>query len=425
MISRRKTRTPRQAARRRATRTEGEQRRGRARWTGRARKERGSARQSPESREFSGAVFWCVVFLAGLGMVMVFSATAPLSAGESIPPHFLRHLGAVLVGGVLALVASRLPVRVWHAIALPLWAFVLLLLTVTLFAGVRVNGAQRWLPIFGTGITFQPAELAKLATVMAVAVVLSRRDGHAPVPISRFGIAIALAGLPAALCVFQPDLGNAVLLLGLAGLILFIAGAPLRALAAPAALASVGIAAYSIFNPYAFRRWIGFINPWGTSQEQGYQLVQSFVAFGRGRLFGVGLGDGRQKLFYLPEAHTDFILAVISEELGLIGVLMVLGAFAALLVVGVRIALRCRQRFAMLLSFGMTGLLTVPALVNAAVVMGVAPTKGLTLPLLSYGRSSLIVSCLAVGILIGVARSQAPAGQRAVKGALPRGLVRV
>jgi cell division protein FtsW len=300
-----------------------------------------------------------------------------------------------------------------------------LLLVATLFAGVRVNGAQRWLPIPGTGITFQAAELAKLATVMAVAVVLSRRDGHAPVPASRFGIAIALAALPAALCIFQPDLGNAVLLLGLAGLILFIAGAPLRALAAPAALAGVGVAAYSVFNPYALRRWVGFLKPWDTSQEQGYQLVQSFVAFGRGGLFGEGLGDGRQKLFYLPEAHTDFILAVISEELGLLGVLVVLGAFAALLVVGVRIALRCRQRFAMLLSFGMTGLLTVPALINAAVVMGVAPTKGLTLPLLSYGRSSLLVSCLAVGVLISVARSQASMGQRAVQGAVPRGLVQV
>jgi cell division protein FtsW len=149
------------------------------------------------------------------------------------------------------------------------------------------------------------------------------------------------------------------------------------------------------------------------------------VAFGRGGLLGVGLGDGRQKLFYLPEAHTDFILAVISEELGLIGVLVVLGAFAALLVAGVRIALRCRQRFAMLLSFGMTGLLTVPALINAAVVMGVAPTKGLTLPLLSYGRSSLIVSCVAVGVLLSVARSQASAERSAVKGADPRGLVQV
>ncbi len=425
MISRRKTRNPRQAARPRETRAEGEQSRSLARWVGRARKERGRARRSPESRELSGAVFGCVVILAGLGMVMVFSATAPLSAGEPIPPHFLRHVSAVLVGGVLALIASRLPLRVWHAIALPLWALVLLLLTATLLAGLRVNGAQRWLPIPGTGSAFQPAELAKLATVMAVAVVLSRRDGHAPVPISRFGIAIALAGVPAALCLFQPDLGNAVLLLGLAGLLLFTAGAPLRALAAPAALASAGIAAYSILNPYAFRRWIGFIKPWDTAQEQGYQLVQSFVAFGRGGLLGEGLGDGRQKLFYLPEAHTDFILAVISEELGLLGVLLVLGAFAALLVAGVRIALRCRQRFAMLLSFGMTGLLTVPALVNAAVVMGVAPTKGLTLPLLSYGRSSLLVSCLAVGILISVARGQASAERSAVKGAVPRGLVQV
>jgi cell division protein FtsW len=214
-----------------------------------------------------------------------------------------------------------------------------------------------------------------------------------------------------------------VLLLALAGLVLFAAGAPVRALAMPAALAALGVAAYSVLNPYALRRWIGFLSPWETSKEQGFQLVQSFVAFGRGGLWGVGLGDGRQKLFYLPEAHTDFILAVVSEELGLIGVLVVLGAFAALLVAGVRIALKSRQRFAMLLAFGMTALLTVPALINAAVVMGVVPTKGLTLPLLSYGRSSLIVSCMAVGVLVGVARSQATGARAGIKGAEPRGLV--
>jgi cell division protein FtsW len=356
---------------------------------------------------------------------MVFSTTAPLSVGEPIPPHFLRHLGAVLVGALLALLVSRLPLQVWHGLALPLWALVVGLLAVTLRAGVEVNGAQRWLAIPGTGSAFQPAELAKFATVLAIAVVLSRREGHAAVPISRFGLAIFLAGLPAALCIFQPDLGNAVLLLGLAGLLLFAAGAPLRALVAPATLATVGVAAYSLLNTYALRRWIGFLDPWETSQEQGYQLVQSFVAFGRGGLLGVGLGDGRQKLFYLPEAHTDFILAAIAEELGLIGVLVVLGAFAALLIAGVRIALRCRQRFAMLLAFGMTGLLTVPALINAAVVMGVAPTKGLTLPFLSYGRSSLIVSCVAVGVLLSVARSPASAHRGAAKGANPRGLVQV
>ncbi len=414
--SHQKARAPDQSAKRRTER-------GRRRGPARARDRRGQAERTSERADVSGAVLACVILLAGLGTVMIFSTTAPLSPGESIPPHFVRHLSAVLVGGVLALVASRIPLRAWHALALPFWALVLGLLAITLLTGVRVNGAQRWLSIPGTGSAFQPAELAKLATVMAVAMVLSRRDGHAQVPPSRFGVAIALAGVPAALCLFQPDLGNAVLLLGLAGLLLFAAGAPLRALAGPAVLAGAGVAAYSAANPYALRRWIGFLNPWDTSQEQGYQLVQSFVAFGRGGLFGVGLGDGRQKLFYLPEAHTDFILAVISEELGLIGVLVVLGAFAALLVAGVRIALRCRQRFAMLLAFGMTGLITVPALINAAVVMGVAPTKGLTLPLLSYGRSSLLVSCLAVGVLMSVVRSQATAERHAFKGANPRGLV--
>jgi cell division protein FtsW len=139
--------------------------------------------------------------------------------------------------------------------------------------------------------------------------------------------------------------------------------------------------------------------------------VQSFVAFGRGGIAGVGIGDGRQKLYYLPEAHTDFILSVIAEEAGLIGVLIVLGGFAALLVSGLRIALAAKHRFPLLLAFGMTALLTVPALLNAAVVMGCLPTKGLTLPFLSYGRSSLVISCLAVGILFSVARAgRAPRG---------------
>jgi len=415
--------TARRAAKPRARRPAGERRRAQTRRAGKTREVRGRATRSPEGRDLSGAVLGSVVILAGLGAVMVFSTTAPLSIGEPIPPHFLRHTGAILVGAMLAFAASRLPPRVWHALALPLWTLSLALLAATLLFGVRVNGAQRWLAIPGTTSAFQPTELAKFATVMAVAAVLSRRNGHAAVPISRFGIALALAGVPAALCLFQPDLGNAVLLLGLAGLLLFAAGAPLRGLVAPAALATVGVAAYTAAKPYALRRWIGFLDPWDTLLTDGYQLVQSFVAFGRGGLLGVGLGDGRQKLFYLPEAHTDFILAVVAEELGLVGVLVVLGAFAALLVAGIQIALRSRQRFAMLVSFGMTGLLTVPALINAAVVMGVAPTKGLTLPLLSYGRSSLIVSCVAVGLLLGVARRQAPAEQTAVKGADPRGLV--
>jgi cell division protein FtsW len=151
---------------------------------------------------------------------------------------------------------------------------------------------------------------------------------------------------------------------------------------------------------------LGFLDPWSRSSAEGFQLVQSFVAFGRGGITGVGVGDGRQKLFYLPEAHTDFILSVVAEEGGLVGVLLVLGLFTALLLAGLRIALAAKQRFALLLAFGMTMLLVVPALLNAAVVMGCLPTKGLTLPFLSYGRTSLLVSCLAVGIVLAVARAE-------------------
>jgi cell division protein FtsW len=197
-----------------------------------------------------------------------------------------------------------------------------------------------------------------------------------------------------------------VLLIGLTVLLLFVAGADLRPLLAIGALGAVFVAIYTAIRPYALRRVLGFLDPWSRSSAEGFQLVQSFVAFGRGGLHGVGIGDGRQKLFYLPEAHTDFILSVIAEETGLLGVLAVLGAFAAVLVAGLRIALAAKQRFALLLAFGMTALLTVPALLNAAVVMGCIPTKGLTLPFLSYGRSSLAVSCLAVGILFAVARAR-------------------
>ena len=192
---------------------------------------------------------------------------------------------------------------------------------------------------------------------------------------------------------------------------LFVAGADFRPLLAVGAVGTLAVGLYTAVRPYALRRVLGFLDPWSRASNEGFQLVQSFVAFGRGGVTGVGIGDGRQKLFYLPEAHTDFILSVVAEEAGLVGVLIVLGGFAALLVAGLRIALAAKQRFALLLAFGMTALLVVPALLNAAVVMGCLPTKGLTLPFLSYGRSSLLVCCLAVGVLLSVARAgRAPRG---------------
>ncbi|NNL86083.1 MAG: FtsW/RodA/SpoVE family cell cycle protein, partial [Myxococcales bacterium] len=175
-------------------------------------------------------------------------------------------------------------------------------------------------------------------------------------------------------------------------------------LALPSAVGTALGAIFVLLHPYALRRWVGFMDPWAVANSEGFQLVQSFVAFARGGPLGVGLGYGRQKLHYLPEAHTDFVLSVIAEELGLAGVALVLIAFAVLFGAGLRIALKAEARFASLVAFGMTLLIVVPALVNAAVVMGVLPTKGLSLPFLSYGRSSLVVSCAAVGVIWRIAR---------------------
>ena len=360
----------------------------------------------------AAALGLAVLLLVSIGAVAVFSATAPLALDQPLPPHFLRHALAALVGGALVVVGARIPLAAWHRAALPLWVFSMLLLAATLAVGLTGGGATRWLSVPGFGFAFQPVELTKLATVLAVAALLGRRDGRAAgVGRERLLVALALGAAPAALAVLQPDLGNAVLLVALTALLLFVAGADLRPLLAVGALGAVFVGIYTALRPYAMRRVLGFLDPWSRSSAEGFQLVQSFVAFGRGGLHGVGVGDGRQKLFYLPEAHTDFILSVVAEEAGLIGVLIVLGGFAALLVAGLRIALRSKQRFGLLLGFGMTALLTVPALLNAAVVMGCLPTKGLTLPFLSYGRSSLVMSCLAVGVLFAVARSErAPRG---------------
>ena len=216
----------------------------------------------------------------------------------------------------------------------------------------------------------------------------------------------ALVLLPVLLLVHQPDLGGAVVLACLGGLMIFVAGTPLRLFVLPSAIGGALLVLFVTLHTYALRRITGFLDPWARASDEGFQLVQSFVAFGNGGWLGRGLGDGRQKLFYLPEAHTDFILSVVAESIRLVGVLLVLGAFAALLVAGLRIAGRAREPFALLTAFGLTMLLTVPAAVNAAVVMGLLPTKGLTLPFVSYGRTSLLVSFVAVGVLLGIGRRE-------------------
>jgi cell division protein FtsW len=378
---------------------------------------------SSRSLGLDGGVVASTAILASLGVVMIYSTTAPLAIGSALPPHLVRHLLALCLGLLLASAALRIPLSVWRRFAMPLWAGNVLLLVATLLIGVEANGARRWLAVPLFDLSFQAAELVKWSTLIAVASVLAGAD-RASLGWASLRRCVALAALPAALLVMQPDLGNAVLLVGMVGVLLFVAGTPLRLLAGLGGAAALGCATFVALRPYALARWKGFLAPWQTARSEGFQLVQSFVAFGRGGALGVGLGDGRQKLSYLPEAHTDFILSVIAEELGLLGVLVVLGAFAALALAGMRIARRAREPFALLVAVGMTSLIVVPAAVNAAVVMGLLPTTGFTLPFLSFGSNSLVVCSLAVGILLRVASREASPRRSGATGARARRLVR-
>jgi len=368
------------------------------------------------------AVVTSVALLSAIGVVMIHSTTAVDALQSLVPPYLLRHLSGIAAGVLIGVLAFRLRLERIRALALPAWAVGVGLLVATAVAGHTVNGARRWLELPGLG-AFQPAEFAKLATLLAVAAVLSRRSGRSAFELRALVVPTALAVVPAALLLLQPDLGSAAVLLALTGLLILLAGAPLRLFVVPGALAAAGVAAYVAWQPYALRRILGFLQPWETRDAEGYQLVQSFVAFGRGGLFGTGLGAGRQKLDYLPEGHTDFILSMVAEELGLVGVLGVLGAFVALLLAGCGIARNARNRFAFFVASGMTLLITVPAVLNGMVVTGLLPTKGLALPFLSYGRSSLIVCYVAVALLLGIGCREGAPEPPKVRSAERRGLV--
>lgn len=343
------------------------------------------------------------LFLVGLGCVMIYSTTAHLSFSSSVPPHLSRHGLGIVFGLFAGLALAYLPIRTLKVLIPLLFAVGIIALGAVLLIGIKVNGAQRWLHLPGLGVV-QPGELAKLSTVLFVSYITTRQGDNQGMTRRQALLSLTVGALPIGLLVLQPDFGNAVLLGILVVTLLFSSGAPLRWLLLPGAIGATFAVIFISLNQYALDRLTGFLDPWGQARDQGFQLIQSFIAFSRGGPFGVGLGYGRQKLHYLPEAHTDFILSVVAEELGLLGVLAVLLAFSMILIAGVKVALSCRDRFTSLLAFGLTLLVVVPALVNAAVVMGALPTKGLSLPFLSYGRSSLIASCGAIGLVWGLAR---------------------
>jgi cell division protein FtsW len=340
--------------------------------------------------------------LVAFGMVMVYSATSASAAlGNGDPMSFLKRQAAYALLGLVGMaVASRIDYHQLRYLAPPLVLGSLVLCAAVLVVAPAVNGAHRWF-IVGPA-SFQPSEVAKLALCIFAAAYLSRRGA----PRSLGELVRPLGLLTAIFCglvLLEPDLGTTIALGGMMLAILLVAGVPMRVLAAATVLA-VGAGTLAIWTePYRRARLFSFLNPWGDAQGAGFQIVQATIGIGSGEVGGRGLGQSVEKIGYLPEAHTDMIFAVIGEELGLIGSIVVVGGFAAFGFAGFRVALRCRDPFGKLLASGITALVCGQAAINLAAVLGIAPLTGIPLPFVSYGGSSLVVLLAGVGILLNIA----------------------
>jgi cell division protein FtsW len=340
--------------------------------------------------------------LTAFGLVMVYSATsapAAIGGGDSIF-YLKRESIYAAIGVALLIVASRIDYRTLRALA-PIMMLVSFGLCLAVLAiGQDVNGARRWI---GVGpLAFQPSELAKLSLAVWASAYLARH--RAPQSLKALARPIGITtGLFAVLILVEPDLGTVIAIGIVLGAILVVSGVPLRVLAAGGSIAvALGLAAIW-FEPYRRARLFSFINPWHDAQGAGFQTIQAIIGFGSGGLFGTGIGRGVAKVNYLPEAHTDMIFATIGEELGLIGAALVIAAYCAFAYAGLRVALRCRDPFGKRLAAGLTTLVCGQALVNLAAVLGLAPLTGITLPFVSYGGSSLVVSLASVGVLLNIA----------------------
>jgi cell division protein FtsW len=345
-----------------------------------------------------------VAGLLGLGVVMIFNISyfhAEARFGDPLT-FFRRHLVALALGLAVLFSVSRIRVDFLERWANVFFGLAIVSLLLVALLGVSRGGAQRWL-VWG-GFSLQPSEFAKIGVVLFLARWISRgRDRIGNLREGLFPALVAVGGC-ALLILRQPDFGSTVIIGALLVLMLFAGGArPLHVgglLAGGIVLVGLGAMA----SPYRVRRMFAFIDPWENSQEGAFQLVQSLIAFGSGGLAGTGLGNSRQKMFFLPEAHTDFVFALIGEELGLLGAMAVLALFAIIAVRGYRIAARHPDAFGSLLAFGLTTVIMLGAVTNMAVVLGLLPTKGLALPFLSYGGSALLSSMLEIGLLAALSR---------------------
>jgi cell division protein FtsW len=345
-----------------------------------------------------------VTILAGLGIVMVYSASFAI-AGQRFGDSYLflkKQAMAAGLGMALMFCLAKLDYHRWQTLAFPLLALSGVLLGILILPGLRheIGGSARWLRL--SVFSFQPGELAKLALVIYLAHSLTKKEGKMQSFKAGFLPYILILGAFFALVLKEPDFGTGIVFVALVFLMLFASGARLLFLGSTA-LAALPVLIFFVTRAhYRMERLLIYLNPWSDPGDAGFQIIQSFLAFGAGKLFGVGLGDGHQKLFYLPEVHTDFIFSVIGEELGLIGVMVVIGLFVFLIIRGFRTCYRAPDLLGTNLALGVTLLIAVQTLLNMGVVMGLLPTKGSTLPFISYGGTSLIINLMAVGILLNI-----------------------
>jgi len=366
---------------------------------------------------FDASLAWTVLLLLALGVVMVYSASIAMAEASGHTGYrawyFLaRHGAFVAVGLLAALITFQVPMKVWQLLAPWLFIAGLVLLVLVLVPGIgrTVNGSRRWLSLFVVNV--QPSEFMKLIVVLYAASYAVRKAAflHAERPLREtltrgFAPLFAVMVFVGALLLLEPDFGAFVVIVAIGFGILFVGGLDWRLFVGLSALLPFALGAILVAAPYRLQRLTAFLDPWSDPLGKGYQLSHSLIAFGRGEFFGVGLGASVEKLLFLPEAHTDFLLAVIAEELGFAGVLAVLALFVWLLyrayAIG-RQAARLSRPFAALVAHGIGIWLGVQAFINIGVNVGVLPTKGLTLPLLSFGGSGIVANCIAMAILLRV-----------------------
>jgi cell division protein FtsW len=360
--------------------------------------------------EYDQGLVWAAILLLGLGLVMVYSASIAIAEGNRVtgnqPMYYLmRHALFIAIGIAVAVAVFQVPLRLWQQAAPYLFLIGAGLLTLVLLPGVgrEVNGSQRWISL--RFVTVQPSELMKLFAVLYAADYTARKAAHMASFRKGFLPMLVVMLVVGWLLLREPDFGAFVVITVIAMGILFLGGMNWKLLAGLFALLLVGFMLLILASPYRLQRVVGFMDPWADSYGTGYQLSHALIAFGRGEWLGVGLGASVEKLFYLPEAHTDFLLAVIAEELGFVGVAAIIAAFTWIVTRAFMIGRRAaslERYFSALVAQGIGLWIGVQAIINIGVNTGMLPTKGLTLPLVSFGGSALVATCCALAILLRV-----------------------